>query len=230
MNPLLADNIGDIIGLIVTLAIIGFSVLSQVLGGGDKAKQQQQARRLQQQQQRARQPNKPQAKSIESEIEDFLRQARGDAPREAMPVAQPVDEESEAVRTLVKEPMEVRPIEGEPIQPGQDFTRDLASHVESHISLDSISQRDAHLGDIVEASDERIEQHLEDVFDHQVGQIAHQDHTESTSMIAEGTDAVSWEEKVEKSTLAMDIAAMMKSPDSVRKMFIVTEIFKRPEI
>lgn len=227
MNPLLADA-GDIIGLIVTLAIIGFSVLSQVLGGGDKAKKQQEARRQQQRQRRQpQQPgaNRPQAKSIESEIEDFLRQARGDAPPEPV-VAEPVPDEP--VRTLVREPMEVQPLEVEPIQPGHDFGRDLASHVENHITRDSIRQRDARLGDTIETADERIEDHLAQVFEHDVGHLAH--YEEVDNRITEGTDHVSWEEEVKKPGVAEEIAAMMKSPDSVRKMFIVTEIFKRPEI
>lgn len=223
MNPLFAD-IGDIIGLIITLAIIGFSVLSQVLGSGDKAKQQQAQRRRQQQQQAQRQ-NNPQAKSIESEIEDFLRQARGDAPKqEVIPVAE-VAEEREAVRTLVQDANADQPIE-----PGKNFTRELSSHVENHIGRDSISTRDAQLGDTVELADERIEQHLEEVFDHQVGDIAHFDHSENTNKISEGTDAISWEEKEEEASMASEIIELLKSPDSVRQMFIAKEIFERPEI
>lgn len=228
MDPLLAANFEEVISLIITLAIIGFSVLSQVLGSGDKAKKQQEARRRQQQQkqqQKAQGAARPQANSIESEIEAFLRQARGEAPPQA-PAVQPIADEP--VRKLVNEPMEVQPIEVEPIEPGRGFGRDLATHVQDHIGNDSISQRDAQLGDHVELADERIEQHLEEVFDHEVGHLAHFEHVDTK--ITDGTDAVSWEEAVEKASMASDIAAMMKSPDSLRKMFIVTEIFRRPEI
>lgn len=223
MNPLLAA-IGDVIGLIITLAIIGFSVLSQILGSGDKAKQQQARRKQQQQRAQQQRPANPQAKSIESEIEDFLRQARGDAPRqEVIPVAE-VAEEQEVVRTLVSDPNQSKPV-----KPGKDFTRELSSHVESHIGHDSISLRDAHLGEGIESADERIEQHLEEVFDHQVGHLAHYDHTENSNKITDGTDAISWEEEEEKASKASEIVELMKSPDSVKNMFIAMEIFKRPE-
>lgn len=224
MNPFFAA-IGDIIGLLITLAIIGFSVLSKFMGDGDQAKQKAEQRRRRAQQKAAN----PQAKSIESEIEDFLRQARGDAPaaRASAPAVEAVVmEENSPIRTLSEQAHDVTPV-----QPGQDFARDLESHVAEHIGNDSISQRDAHLGDAVEMADERIEHHLEEVFDHQVGHIAHQDNTENTSTVAEGTDTGVWEgEEVEVADTAGEIIELLKSPQSVRHMFIATEIFKRPEI
>jgi len=223
MNPLLAD-IGDIIGLLITLAIIGFSVLSKFMGEGDQAKQKAELRRRRAQQKAAN----PQAKSIESEIEEFLRQARGDAPaaRASAPAVEAVVmEEESAIRTLSQQSHDVTPAE-----PGQDFTRDLPAHAD-HSGKDSVSQRDAHLGETVELADERIEHHLEETFDHHVGNIAHQDKTKNTNQVAEGTDASIWEEvEVEDSDFAAEVVGMLQSPDSVRKMFIATEIFKRPEI
>ncbi len=224
MNPLFAD-IGDIIGLLITLAIIGFSVLSKFVGEGDQAKQKAEQRRRRAQQKAAN----PQTQSIESEIEEFLRQARGDAPasRAAAPPVEAVvmEQERAPIRTLSQQTHDVAPV-----QPGEDFARELSSHVEEHIGKDSISQRDAHLAETVEMADERIEHHLEEVFDHQVGHIAHQDHTESTSEVAEGTDSQAWQKDGDVPSTADELIELFKSPDSVKKMFIATEIFKRPEI
>ena len=226
MNPLFAD-FGDIIGFIIFLAIMGFSVLSKLLGEGKQAKQKAEVRRRRAQAKAAN----PQAKSIESEIEEFLRQARGgggaEAPRAAAPpVEAVVMEQKQAIRTLTQQSHDV-----EPVQPGQDFARDLESHVAEHIGKDSISQRDAHLAETVEMADERIEHHLEEVFDHQVGHLAHQDNTENTSEVAEGTDTQAWQEKDgDVPSTADELIELFKSPDSVKKMFIATEIFKRPEI
>lgn len=235
MNPLFAE-VGDIIGLLITLAIIGFSVVSQLLGSGEKTKQQ--ARRRQQQQQRAQQraqqqaqpgnPNQPQAKTIESEIEDFLRQARGETPKQVEPLVEAVVEPEEAVRTLVHEGQ--RNTSVGPVEPGKEFAQELSAHVEQHVGHNSISNRDAHLAFATEAADERIEEHLENVFDHQVGHIAHYDETENSNAIAQGTDEISWEEQPEKKSAASDIVDLLRSPDNIKKMFVVSEIFKRPDI
>ena len=165
------------------------------------------------------------AKSIESEIEDFLRQARGgQQPPPPKPPVAPV-----VPRTIVEAtPVEATPVVEE-IVPGRGFGRDLSEHVEQHIGRDSISQRDARLGQVVENTDERIEQHLEGVFDHDVGHLAHADEVDTS--VAEGTDAASWQEKKKKEPeSAAAIVKMLTSPEGVRDVFIAAEILKRPEI
>ena len=90
--------------------------------------------------------------------------------------------------------MEVEPIEDEPmVRPGREFGSKLSDHVREHIIQDSISQRDAELARATETADERIEHHLEEVFEHEVGHIAHADQVDYN--VAEGTDAAAWEDK-----------------------------------
>lgn len=227
-QPLFADGIGDVIGLIIWVVIIGFSILSKVLksGGGNKKQV-----RPPQRQPRAQQPGpgpaaRPQAgRGIDAEIEDFLRQARGG--KKQTPPQQPAARQA-PVRQQPRRVVEAQPVEAD-IVPGQGFGRELKEHVADHIGRDSISTRDAHLGDHIEMADERIEHHLEEVFDHDVGHIAHADPVDTS--VSEGTDAHSWEEKnVEKVDSAAKIRKMLSTPESVREVFIISEILKRPEI
>ena len=220
MNPLFADL--DIVGVIFTLAIIGFSILSKFLGGNDGAKKA--ARRRAQRQHGG---NQPPAKSIEAEIEEFLRQTRGAGNQQDLEI----EDELEEVEVEPARLEQTASAFDEDLKtPGQDFGQDVSQHVEQHVSRDSISTRDAHLGDYVESADERIEHHLEEVFEHHVGSIKHSDNTVTTSQVAEGTDAVSWEEKQAKpNRVAQELVEMMKSPDNVKKLFIAKEIFERRE-
>lgn len=226
-QPLFAD-IADVIGVLVTIAIIGFSVISKIISSmneGD-AQQQRPAARPQQGQGGA---GGGAARSVEAEIEEFLRQARGGGQQQPAPrqPAQAKVPRQPAARVKPRV-IEAVPVEDD-IVPGASFARDLSEHVAEHIERDSISRRNAHLGEVVEASDERIEHHLEAVFDHDIGKLAHSEKVDTS--IAEGTDAQSWEEKTETQLRpAEKIAAMLKSPESVRDLFVASEILKRPEI
>lgn len=226
MQPLLAD-IADIIGVIITLAIIGFSVVSKIIGANNQAPKNRPPQRRNPPPQGGgvqNRPGKAGAANIEAEIEDFLRQARGGGQqpqaRAAAPPAPPA-----APRRVV---------EAEPVarEPGKNFGRGLAEHVEQHIGRDSISTRDAHLAESVEMADERVEHHLEEVFDHDVGHLAHVDDTDTS--ISEGTDEASYEKAPTSSTVqtatAKRIIEMLKSPNGVRDVLIAAEVLKRPEI
>ena len=152
-----------------------------------------------------------------------MREARGERPRTPPAPPQPI----ETMPAPAKRVIEAMPIESD-IVPGRDFGRGVSEHVTEHITKDSISTRDAHLGDFVEATDERLEQRLEQVFDHDVGQLAHEEVI--STAIAEGTDAKLWEEQAPASTTADDILALLKSPESIRNVFIISEILRRPDL
>lgn len=219
MQPLFAD-IGEVIGFLITLAIIGFSVISKIISAANGGDAKPGPRRVPQPEGPAQRPraHRPDPLSMEAEIEDFLRQARGDR---AVPPAPPKPPVVEAV------PFEATPVPDE-VVPGQGFGRDLATHVSQHIGHDSISRRDAQLADAVEAADERVEKHLQEVFDHDVGRLAHADAVDTS--IQEGTDAADATSAEKQPDAAAKIAEMLKTPQSIRNMFIVSEILKRPEI
>ena len=231
--PLFA--IGDLIGLIIWIIIIVVSVVSKIskaAGGGAKQQEPQANRPPPQIRPQARAGGN---KGIESEIEEFLRQARGEKARQTPVQASPPPRQANpAARAKPQPPRQFRPrvIEAQPVDrdivPGEGFGRSVSEHVRDHIGKDSISTRDAHLGESIESADERIEQHLEDVFDHDVGHLDHAVKVDTS--IAEGTDALDNENVDKQSSEAKRIRQMLSSPDSVREVFIAAEILKRPEV
>ena len=67
------------------------------------------------------------------------------------------------------------------------------------------------------------------LFDHDVGRLAHSEMVDTS--VAEGTDARSWEETADDKsmTAAGKIRKMLRSPESIREVYIISEILKRPE-
>lgn len=245
VQPLFAD-IGGLIGIIIWLLIMVFSAIGKAkgkpkLGGGGGGPMQQ---------------PRPQAKAggqkgIEAEIEDFLRQARGqqaqkEAPVQAAPARQappqpprqpqqrpaarqqqnrPARPGRQGARVVEAQP--AQPAQQRDIKPGRGFGRDLSQHVQEHIGQDSISTRDAHLGETIEEADERVERHLEEVFDHDLGRLEHVEEVDTS--IDEGTDAMEIVEAADPLATAKRIRKMLGSADSVREVFIAAEILKRPD-
>lgn len=238
LQPLLAD-FGEVIGLIIWVVIIGFSIISKIMNA---AKPQAPAKRPPKPPAPPR-ADRPMARGIESEIEEFLRQARGqqEKPIPRAPAARPqpaVEARREFLppggrpeRVVKASPVTAIPVEAIPVDeefvPGQRFGRDLSDHVADHIGRDSISSRDAGLADVVSQADERIESHLEQVFDHDVGRLAHSEIVDTS--VAEGTDEGAWEAVETSMTAAGKIRNMLRTPESIREVYIISEILKRPE-
>ena len=120
-----------------------------------------------------------------------------------------------------------RPREG--IRRGQS----VADHVREHVSDHEL----AHLTSDVERSDELLEGHLHDVFDHQLGSFAKQD---GVSSVDQGTDADVWatadatpyqddptDEK--RPSLAEQIVIDLRKPESIRRSVLLAEILRRPD-
>ena len=239
-QPLLAD-FGEVIGLIIWVVIIGFSIISKIMNA---AKGQPAAKRPPKPPAAPR-ADRPAGKGIESEIEEFLRQARGqqEKPVPRPPAARQMPDVqarrefpppgAKPRRVVRAAPIQAVPVEALPLEddivPGKRFGKDLSEHVADHIGRDSISTRDSGLGDVVSQADERIENHLEQVFDHDVGRLAHSEMVDTS--VAEGTDARSWEETADDKsmTAAGKIRKMLRSPESIREVYIISEILKRPE-
>lgn len=223
-QPLLA--IGDLLGLLIWIAIITISILSKVRGNPQKPPPLQPPKDVPQQPARPIQAGKPGGRTIELEIEEFLRDIRGQRPE---PPPEVVAAPPPPPTKRLIEATSVEPPPRKEIVPGQGFGRDVSDHVSEHIVRDSISTRDARLGDIVEQADERVEDRLQSVFDHEVGHLAH---VEDTGMdVHEGTDAAVWENKTSlENATATQIRELLQTPESIRNVFVISEILKRPDI
>ncbi|MCZ6770912.1 MAG: hypothetical protein O7G83_02855, partial [Proteobacteria bacterium] len=184
-SVLLAADFGDILRFLIIALIIGFSIISKLLKSNPDARAQKNPNRPRP----APRPGppaaeRPQPQSIELEIETFLRQARGGkhaAARRQPPPAPPR-------RPVVVEAVPVT----EMTEPGRDFGRGVAAHVKEHLDSKPIGESATHLAERIEAADENVEQHLEDVFAHDVGHLAHAEKTDTS--IAQGTDAIQWDQ------------------------------------
>jgi len=235
MQPLFAD-IGGLIGVIIWILIMVFSAIGKskkkpkLGGGGGGGRPAPQPRP---------QANAGGQKGIEAEIEDFLRQARGQQAQKQAPAKQappqpprqpqrrPAPQQQGRPAARQGRVLEAQPVQQQDIRPGQGFGRGLAEHVQEHIGQDSISTRDAHLAETIEQADERVERHLEDVFDHDLGRLEHVEEVDTS--ISEGTDAMEIVEEADPLATAKRIRKMLGSAESIREVFIASEILKRPE-
>jgi hypothetical protein len=216
-NPLIAD-LGDLIGFIIFLVIMGFSLLSKLSGAKEAI--QQKPRRVPPNP--VPQPRPVQQKSIEREIEEFLSQARGAASGAQPPAPTPKPP------VMARRQLDVE-LDG-PTEPGRDFGQSVASHVQQHIGSGGLEDRASRLGQAVANVDEEVEHHLEEVFDHDIGKLSHVVDTDTS--VAQGTDSSAWEKdeqapKIETTPAA--IRRLLSNPDDIRSVFIISEILKRPD-
>ncbi len=220
-SVLLAVDFGDVLQFLVIAVIIGFSIISKLLRSNPDARAQKNQNRPRP----APRPGppaagRPQPQGIEQEIETFLRQARGGkhaAARRQPPPAPPR-------RPVVAEAVPV----SEMTEPGHDFGRGVASHVKEHLDSKPIGESATHLAERIEVADENVERHLEEVFAHDVGRLAHAEKIDTS--IAQGTDAIQWDQADKPDTTPHGIAEMLRSPGDIRKIFILSEILHRREI
>lgn len=224
--PIAAADWGDIIRLLVIFGIVGFSVISKIINGAAaiKGPRPPAGGQPQLQPRPGQQPmGQPQARggrpNVDDEIEEFLRQARGRG--EANPPQPPEPPQPVRRASLPQQP-------NVHVRPGEGFGENVTSHVREHLHTDSILERDAHLAEVVEEADERIEAHLEDVFDHEVGRLEHVNEVDTS--IKDGTDDSTWDNKVDSNDTADLIRNTLQSPDKIRNVFIISEILKRPEL
>jgi hypothetical protein len=79
-----------------------------------------------------------------------------------------------------------------------------------------LSQRQSHLGEEVALADDKLEAHLQQVFQHQLGRLQQ--------------TAASPTREVSGSPIARSVAEMLRSPQGIQQMVVLNEIMRRPEI
>lgn len=82
----------------------------------------------------------------------------------------------------------------------------------------------SNLGAELSQADERLESHLQQTFDHRLGQLSG-----TTSSVAEGTDAAYWSGSTSASPVANRIREMLASPQDLPAAVMLSEILRRPE-
>jgi len=92
----------------------------------------------------------------------------------------------------------------------------VAEHVTGHLDTTEYAERASHLGETVGEADERLEEHLHEAFDHQLGALKHED-----------LDASSDKKSSESSP--QGLRQLFSSKSAIRNAIVFREIIDRPD-
>lgn len=161
------------------------------------------------------------------DIEEFLRRAAerrkqaqqggGGGAQQRPPAQRPVQpppRQTISERDIVV-PARVAFPEQQPHSIGQES---IDEHVRRHIDVSDIVEHVDHLAEDIEQADERMDAHLDEVFDHDVGKLGS----------GKGaTDELNRSTRSNKATTGL--LRMLQDPASVRQSIVIAEILKRPD-
>ena len=105
-------------------------------------------------------------------------------------------------------------------QPHSIGDESVSEHVARYIDVSDIVEHVDHLAEDIEQSDERMEEHLEQVFDHDVG----------SKKIGSGKGATDELKRVMRANdTASGLLKLLQDPETIRQSIMVAEILKRPD-
>lgn len=150
------------------------------------------------------QPPKPKTleDKLRQEVEQFLRQVQGEESKKPTPQKKPV---------VIAQPKPAARLEPQ----RQPLRESVGMQVSQHMSTADVTEHASKLGLEVSHADEKMTAHLQERFQHQLG--AFQQSQQPT------------ETRRTRSSVAAEIAQLMKSPQGVRQAVIVSEILRRPD-
>lgn len=93
----------------------------------------------------------------------------------------------------------------------------VAEHVAHHLDTSQYDDRASHLAEDISQADERLEDHIHDAFDHDVGALDHEEEG-----VSQGTGQG-------KKSARQGLLQMFRSKSALRNAILVREIFDRPE-
>lgn len=218
--PLLADF--EWVKLIIPAIMVLGWALSQLARMGQKSQAEGQRNELDDEDdyqawydEAERQPAENSQDPIANEIETFLRKVRGEDP--------PASQGSSPVRptpVVARTPLRDEPPVAEPI--AATVIETVAGRTGTHDATgDRFAAQASRLGADVGHTGERVEQHMQEAFDHAVGSLA------DTSTPAEGAHDLG-DEDFSIPVSASEYRDLLNSPESIRKAVVLNEILSRP--
>lgn len=149
---------------------------------------------------------------MSDDLEKFLQRAAQRRRQRAEPSIVIIDEQNaDVVHPEIVEPEIVEPeMVRRPLG-----SQSVGDHVHEHLDHSGFEQRAERLGDRVESADDKMSQHIHDVFDHQVGRLHSQfvDDPNSISDDPPPTDVQpNW------------IVDMLRNPATLRQVIVLNEI------
>jgi hypothetical protein len=114
------------------------------------------------------------------------------------------------------EPAEVEVVDAEVAELGDNVSRHVAQHLRGP---QQIAEHARQLGEEVDLADDKLEARLHQTFDHKLGQLKKTaSTTAATPHVAPSPDVT-----------ASELISMLRSPESIRDAFVMSEIFRRPD-
>ena len=165
------------------------------------------------------------------DIEEFLRRAaerrkqaqQGGGAQQQRPPAQrpPVQRPAKPLRQTPTPAPRQTITERDIIEPREISSigqESVEEHVRRHIDVSDVSEHADHLADVIEQADERMDAHLDQVFDHDVGKLG-SGKSATDELVA----------NVNKNPIASDLLKLLQDPKSIRQSIMIAEILKRPD-
>jgi hypothetical protein len=145
-------------------------------------------------------------RELEKLLTELARQQGIDIPAKDSPRKHP---QRQTMRRPQPEPELVEVIEAESIH------EDIDQHVARTVDTSDITSNASRLGAEVDQSDDRLEARIHSKFDHDLGRLHADDSADSP-------------ESADVSSMADEIAEMLRNPKSIRQAIVLNEIFSRP--
>jgi hypothetical protein len=244
-DPLLAANIGDVLGWLIPIVFFVIYLINQLLAArGNQQQQQQQQRQgrgspqgpqteraLRPPQQGGREPapeGRGQTAQLNEEIEQFLKRAgqrRGEnQPRERatrQPESRPRAPKQPPAPP--RQPLRESPVDADVVPLDEPRRESVAASVEKHLKTGTFEKRAAHLADDIVRADQQMEEHLQTAFGRRVGTLAGEPQAKAP-VTDTPTAAVE-----DAPSAAAAFAQILRTPQGMREAIVLGEILARPE-
>jgi hypothetical protein len=205
ITPIFAAGWVEITVSIIVFAFYLFGHLASLLNNKPPKPQQPPQRQA-----KPRAPVAPQQQprtleeKLRGEVEEFLRKVQGE----------PANPEEKKPMVVTQRPLVVNtPRTIVDLSPARETVQE---HVSKHISTADVTQHAATLGSEVSQADEKLEAHLQQRFQHQIGTLEQRE--------------VRSAPRPRQNQAAAEIAQLLRSPTGMRQIVIASEIMRRPEI
>jgi hypothetical protein len=167
--------------------------------------------------QAAPRPPRPQDRSIQEEIDAFLRRAsqrRGDRPMQSSPV-----EELQRQATVTAEVVEEEaPVGGR-----------MGRRVQQDLDTSEFGRRSAQMGGEVSQADQQFEQRADQVFGHEVSRLSMRPGAAAAAPQADESSEAPEVFEAAMTATGSGVATLLGDPDSILQAIIMSEILKRPD-
>lgn len=111
----------------------------------------------------------------------------------------------------------------------EPLTEHVSESVTAHLDTHEFAERAAHLGEEVGYADEKMDAHMEQVFDHRLGNLGDKSITDvAFNEPKAGDDPYAEEAPKKRKTTAKKLAQMFRSPQNIVQGFIFSEIMRPP--